>query len=92
VDGADIGHDYRFCNVSFNRVQAASSMFAGFYIDSMEVGDSPYCNVVCNGYIPGENRYSTNEECTKVPCNVQPASTFDAGDYRLGLIRLRVWG
>ncbi|MFH0927151.1 MAG: hypothetical protein V1822_01080 [Candidatus Micrarchaeota archaeon] len=87
----DIGHAYRFCNVTFHRVEAASSMFVGVYQDPIERADSPYCNVACSGYVPGSG-YSSNEACTKVPCNVQPASTFDAGDFRLGMIRLRVWG
>ena len=85
------GGSFRFCNVSFNRVQAASSVFAGFYIDSLEAGDSPYCNVACTGYVPGSGP-SEPAECTQVPCNIKPASTFFEGDYRLGLMRLRVWG
>lgn len=85
------GGGIKFCNVTFHRVQAASSMFVGVYRDAIEPGDSPYCNVACSGYVPGSGP-STNSECVIVPCDPRPASTFDAGDFRLGMLRLRVWG
>jgi len=81
----------RFCNVTFHRVQSASSMFVGVYSDPIEAGDSPNCNVVCTGYVPGDGPTEA-AACDKVTCDNQIKSTFDPGDFRLGILRLRVWG
>lgn len=89
--GSPVGHSLRFCNVSFHRVQASASMFVGLYADPIEPGDSPNCNVACTGYVPGSGA-SSPPECVKVTCDNQRSNRFEPGDFRLGILRLRVWG
>jgi len=88
----DAYYNPRYSNVSFNRVMATSTILVGAYSDPVIVGDSPYCNVQCKGYRASTDDYSDPQSCIQVPCNVNPKSTFDAGDYSIGLLRLSVWG
>ncbi|MFH1306257.1 MAG: hypothetical protein ABIH83_01190 [Candidatus Micrarchaeota archaeon] len=89
----------RFCNMPFHRVAASSTLLIAVYKDPVIGGDSMNCNVVCKGYMPYESRtagtpvYTTPpSECTKVPCDIQTASSFIHGDFSVGLLRLTVWG
>ncbi len=79
-------------NVSYWRVEAPAHLLVMGYTDPVSRGDSPYCNVVCHGYDAKTNSYAPPGSCDKVPCNVSTASTFDPGNFTVGILRLTVWG
>ncbi len=86
-------------DVAFHRVQAVSqTLVMGRPSDApLVAGQSPYCNVVCKGWgRTNNNGLGGNtvppSACQQVPCDVSTGSTYDPGDFNVGVLRLVVWG
>lgn len=85
--------------VRYRRVQASAQTLMMGYAAPLVAGGSPYCNVVCRGfdrtrYDPSSNPNAETPagSCVQVPCNVSVGSTYDPGDFNVGVMRLLVWG
>lgn len=87
-------------NITYHRVQASAQTLVLGYTSPIFTGASPYCNVVCKGWdrthdqtLEGGNTpLPSHEACTKVPCDVKGNTSFDVGDFNVGILRLVVWG
>ena len=93
---ASSDHSSKHYDLQYQRVMASSHTLLQGYSLPLKRGDSPYCNVVCRGYDPtlggGAGGYKTAAACANVPCLDVPASNFDPGQYKVGLLRMVVWG
>jgi hypothetical protein len=79
-------------NITFKRVAASSQMFVFEYSIDPVRPESPYCNVMCKGWVGNPPDYTPPAACTKTPCDPQSASLYQTGDIAFGLLRLTVWG
>ncbi len=79
-------------NVTYRRVAASSQQLVLDYSSPVIRPQSPYCNVFCHGWDPSTHAYRAPADCVQTPCDVMPASTFQAGNLTFGLLRLTVWG
>ena len=79
-------------NVTYRRVSASSEQLVLDYSSPVIRPQSPYCNVFCRGWDPTTRAYRAPADSTQTPCDVMPASNFQAGNLTFGLLRLTVWG
>lgn len=84
--------DPRFSQIQYNRVHATSTLLFSDYYDEADPSQSPYCNVMCKGYDTTTHSDTDSDSCMSVPCLHQPNSTYDTGNFTVGLLRLHVWG
>ncbi len=78
--------------IKYQRVQASAQTYLLGYYVPLHRGDSPYCNVVCKGYDAATNDYKSPAACVNVPCSDVPSSNFNPGVYKVGMLRMVVWG
>jgi hypothetical protein len=79
-------------NITYRRVAASAEQLMLEYSTAPVRPESPYCNVMCRGWVGNPPGYTDRTTCTKTPCDAQSGSLYQTGNLTFGLLRLTVWG